>query len=400
MMKKTLVALAAAAATGAFAQVSITGNIDLGVRSVGSQTNTSQKTSIEKNGMSTSSMEFKGSEDLGGGLKAGFLLQWTLTPEATGIENGASQATTGAANTQYFTGNPFNSEQFLSLSGDFGTVKVGEPNAAVYRAQFASQPFGTAFGSGYAGTGFSRLGYNGGYGISSYMGNTPGAGNTLRVIRHQRTVQYETPVFNGLSAMAEYSFANDNSSTITSNTPAFMGVLVNYSSGPLNLAAAVNTYKNGNNGIAGNAVGFTVTSNALAANADISYQMIGANYTMGQHTYYAGMSNVRASNATEDSQSWNVAYKYAATSNLDFMANMISASSSLPNGSTQTILTFANAATATTQNLNRKMIGLGADYRLSKRTQLYVRYENYDANTDNTATGETITTAVGVRHQF
>ena len=34
MMKKTLVALAAAAATGAFAQVSITGTIDLGVSNI------------------------------------------------------------------------------------------------------------------------------------------------------------------------------------------------------------------------------------------------------------------------------------------------------------------------------------------------------------------------------
>jgi predicted porin len=66
MMKKTLVALAAVAVTGAYAQVSITGNIDLGVRAVGSQTANSQKTSIENNGYSTSSLTFSGSDDLGG----------------------------------------------------------------------------------------------------------------------------------------------------------------------------------------------------------------------------------------------------------------------------------------------------------------------------------------------
>jgi len=396
MMKKTLVALAAAAATGAFAQVSITGNIDLGLRSVGSQTITSQKTSIEKNNASTSTMEFRGSEDLGGGLKAGFQLQWTITPEAAGTENAASQATTGAGNSQYFTGAPFNSEQFLTLSGDFGTVRVGEPNAAVYRAQFVTQPLGTAFGSGYSGTA-SRMGYFGGYGLSSYMGNTPGASSSLRVIRMQRTVQYETPVMNGLSAMAEMTFGNDNSTTFSSNTPSFMGVLINYSAGPLNLVAAQNNYKNGNNSNAGNALGFTVTSIGLAAGQEVVYQLLGANYKLGQHTFYAGATNTRASNATEDSQSWNIAYKYALNNNVDIMANMVSISSSLTG---TTALTLANSATQAVWNLNRKIIGFGADYRLSKRTNLYVRYENYDSNTDNTATGETTTTAFGVRHQF
>jgi predicted porin len=232
------------------------------------------------------------------------------------------------------------------------------------------------------------------------MGNTPGAGASQRVIRMQRTAQYETPVFNGLSAMAEFSFGNDNSTTITSNTPSFMGVLVNYSAGPLNLVAAQNNYKNGNNSIGGNAVGFTVTSIGLAAGQEVVYQMLGANYKMGSHTFYTGMSNVRASNATEDTQSWNVAYKFSLNSNVDLMANMVSQSSSLTQTSAGTSLTLANGATQAVWNLNRKIIGFGADYRLSKRTNLYVRYENYDSNTDNVNTGEQISTAFGVRHQF
>jgi len=119
---------------------------------------------------------------------------------------------------------------------------------------------------------------------------------------------------------------------------------------------------------------------------------------MGQNTFYAGLTNVRASNATEDSQSWNVAYKLALNANVDIMANMVSTSSAL--NATGTAMTLANGVTQATWNLNKKTIGLGADYRLSKRTNLYVRYENYDSNTDNASTGELISTAFGVRHQF
>jgi len=397
MMKKTLVALAAAAATGAFAQVNITGNIDLGIRNVSAQDPTKNSTNLAKNNASTSTLGFSGSEDLGGGLKAGFKLEWTVTPEASGSENAAGQ-TLAAANSQYFTGTPFNSEQFLSLSGNWGTIKAGEPNAAVYRAQFETQPLGTALGSGYSGT-VSRMGYQGGYGLSSYMGNTPGAQNSLRVIRVQKTVQYETPVMNGLSAMVETGFGNNNdTSKFTSNSPNFMGLMLNYASGPVKLTAAVNTYSTGLNGVAGNANGFSVTKVALASGENVTYQILGGNYTLGQNTFYAGYTNVRASDATEDSQSWNVAYKFAMSSNIDIMANLVSTSSSLPSGG---VLTFqGGAATTSTQNLNKKIIGLGADYRLSKRTNLYVRYENYDQYTDCISAGEQISTAFGVRHQF
>jgi len=403
MMKKTLVALAAAAATGAFAQVAITGTIDLGIQSRDAQDTTAKTVGLAKNSTTTSVMGFSGSEDLGGGLKAGFKLEWTLTPEASSSLNAAAQ-TLPAASGNFFSGAPFNSEQFLSLSGNWGTVRAGEPNAAVFRAQGVSQPLGTGLGSGYHGTTFSRLGYAGGYGIGSFMGNANGAGSTQRVIRAQKTIQYETPVMNGFSAMGEYSFANDNKTSLNaSNTPTWVGLLVNYSTGPLNVAAAYNKYSAGTNAITGNirtesTSGLTLTTIALAANNDVTYQFLGANYNVGQSTFYAGYSNVRASNATEDSQSWNVAYKFAATADLDLSANMVSTSSSLAGGS---YVTFANSTAAVgTSNLNKKMIGLGADYRLSKRTALFARYESVDSNTDNTASGESNITAFGVRHQF
>jgi len=396
MMKKTLVALAATAATGAFAQVAITGNIDMGFSSTMSQTPTSNTNGIRGGNTSTQSLGFSGSEDLGGGLKAGFKVETTINTASSTSLNAAGQTAT-FSDTTVWSGTPFNSEQFLSLSGGFGTVRAGVPNAAIFRAQGISQPFGTGDGSGYSST-YSRLGYTGSYGLSGFQGLAAGSGNVLRVIRMNNTIQYETPVMSGFSAMAEVAFGNDNQTSTTAfsaNTGSFMGVLLNYANGPLTAVAAVNTYKAGTNDITGNKVlsTTTLTTATLAAGQDISYQFLGANYKMGASTFYTGLSNVSASDSTENSQSWNLAYKFALNANTDLMANVVSTSSSL-------IYSPAAAATGTAANTNKKLIGLGADYRLSKRTNLYARFESTDSNTDNASTGESTRTAIGVRHQF
>jgi predicted porin len=105
---------------------------------------------------------------------------------------------------------------------------------------------------------------------------------------------------------------------------------------------------------------------------------------MGANTFYAGLTYVKASDATEDSTSWNVAYKYALNQNTDLIANMVNVNNNLNS----------------TTNLNRSMRAAGADYRFSKRTSAYARYEVVDTNTDNSSAGETIRTAFGIRHQF
>jgi len=395
MMKKTLVALAATAATGAFAQVAITGTIDLGLLGINSQTATGNFNGLGANNIATSAFAFSGSEDLGGGLKAGFKLEATLLANNasaldTAIPTGAS------AMGSYWSGTPFNSEQFISLSGDFGAVRFGVPNAAMFRAQGVSQPFGTGLNSGYSGT-FSRLGYTQGLAISDYLGTPNGAGSTLRVTRMQNAIQYETPVLNGFSAMAEYAMQNDNAtstSAFATNSPEFMGLLVNYSAGPLNVAAAYNSVKVGTNNVAaGLATNGTLATSALAAGQNVAYSFLGGNYTLGQHTFYAGMTYAKASTSTEDTTSWNLAYKYALNANVDLLANVVNKSSGLASLAVDT-------QTGRAANTNARLFGFGADYRLSKRTNVYARYENVDTDTAVATSGETIRTAIGVRHQF
>jgi len=153
-MKKTLVALAAASAVSAFAQFSITGNVDVGYRAVNVDMNSQSKYSgILNNNASTTAFFFQGKEDLGGGLTASFMAELDWNPVTS---TSANQSSTSVQLSQVYTGTPFNGEQFLALSGGFGTVKFGAPNSPMLSVIGDSNPFGTAFGGGFSGT-FGRF---------------------------------------------------------------------------------------------------------------------------------------------------------------------------------------------------------------------------------------------------
>jgi len=91
-MKKSLIALAALAATGAFAQSSV--QID-GLVDAGFQSNKYQGVSangFDQNGAGTTQINFRGTEDLGGGLKANFRLENDFSV----VNNNANQGVVSA----------------------------------------------------------------------------------------------------------------------------------------------------------------------------------------------------------------------------------------------------------------------------------------------------------------
>jgi predicted porin len=73
-------------------------------------------------------------------------------------------------------------------------------------------------------------------------------------------------------------------------------------------------------------------------------------------------------------------------------------------GAVSLMASMGNSNDKTSSNLDKKVMGLGADYALSKRSNVYVRYESRDANTnsatDDSTNGVTKTTHVGIRHTF
>ena len=116
-MKKTLLAIAALAATsGAFAQSSVTlyGVVDASVENIASTTRVSR---VSSDNLASSRLGFKGSEDLGGGLRANFVLESALKTD-TGANGGG-------------TARFFDRSAWVGLQGGFGELRLGRIDSSI-----------------------------------------------------------------------------------------------------------------------------------------------------------------------------------------------------------------------------------------------------------------------------
>jgi predicted porin len=406
-MKKTLVALAAVSAVSAFAQVTLTGNVDVGYKAVSVDMNPQAKLSaIGHNNSSTTAFFFQGTEDLGGGLKASFMAELDWAPT---LSSSANQNSSTAALSQTYTGTPLNGEQFLAVSGGFGTLKLGTPNSPMLSVIGDSNPFGTALGGGFS-SGFGRFGTGTASGYNQYVG---AAGSVGRIVRHNKAAVFDTPEFMpGLKAQIEYVAGNSNGGW-TANDNNIFGTSLRYANGPIKAnystvkASAGNVASSGDGSFA--AAGLpnkTFTPNALEANASTTWNAITGSYTMGATTIMAGMTNTKTDGMTtakalEDSKSQNIAIKYVM-GNVDLLGNYLRRSSGL----TQAQATDQDTSITTnaagnlytgTYATTAKLLGLGANYNFSKNTLLYVRYESIKGiNANKTTTTAAINGQIGV----
>lgn len=134
----------ACAATGAQAQssVSLFGLVDATFqRGSGSE---ASRTQLGSNGLATSRIGFRGSEDLGGGLFASFWIESGFladngTGQVTNTNNQASGTGPGLAGGQ---GLMFGRRSTVSLSGAYGEVRVGRDFSVQYYNRGDFDPFG------------------------------------------------------------------------------------------------------------------------------------------------------------------------------------------------------------------------------------------------------------------
>lgn len=245
-MKKTLIALAAvAASSAALAQSSVTlfGIVDVAVRNV-KQGGVSQS-SLSQDGTASSRIGFRGVEDLGGGMSASFWLEGALDPD------------TGNA-----AGLTFQRRSTVSLSGGFGEVRLGRDYTPTFWNHNVYDPFGTN-----------------GVGSSTNTFGALGSGATT-VVRANNTIAYFTPNISGFQGQFQYAFKE----TQTDNDPnKYAGLRLTYNAGPLSVALA--TAAEGS--AAANVNKFKRTN--VGASYDFGFIKPMAQYTIGKFETNAGV---------------------------------------------------------------------------------------------------------------
>ena len=185
-MKKSLVALAVLAASGAaMAQSSVTlyGKVDIGAaRSIASDVNEIKQASGSRLG-------FRGTEDLGGGLKANFQLEHRFLPDTGAVGSTSS----------FFTG-----RSIVGLSGGFGSINIGRDYTAA---------FWTALGG-------DVFGYDG------VAANAGVAGAGAQTVRFDNVISYASPKMGGF--MLEASSAQKEAGARNGSS-----VRISYANGPI-----------------------------------------------------------------------------------------------------------------------------------------------------------------------
>ena len=198
-MKKSLLALAALAASGAaMAQSSVTlyGVIDTGIAYVNGAENLYGLT--EEGGNVKNRLGFRGTEDLGNGLKATFNLEAGFAADTGAGKQGGTLA--------------FNRTSTIGLEGAFGTVRLGKMQNSSYVAMNRYDAF--------ADTGIG--------------GSRAWSGDYSAAIRPGNTVSFTTANYSGFKVGVDYGFGEQQKA----RDSRYFGLAATYDNGPLSVAAA------------------------------------------------------------------------------------------------------------------------------------------------------------------
>ena len=250
-MKHTLIALAAlsfaAAASAQSSSVTLFGVVDASVARISSSGNS--VTGMATGGNSSSRLGFRGVEDLGGGLKAGFWLEGSV-----GVDTGS--------------GFEFDRRSTVSLMGNFGEVRLGRDKTPAYQNLETFHAFGD--------TGMGAI--NGHNLISSSAAGTADGSNPKR---NSNMVSYLLPKMGGVYGQISHSFGEktDNHSLASST-----GLRLGYANGPLNIAAAYGVARGG----------------TAAAGVDYKTMNLGASYSFGVVTPMVLLASDRGNNKRVD----------------------------------------------------------------------------------------------------
>ena len=353
-MKNSLIAIAAvlacAGAAHAQSNVQLTGLVDMYAGSLKAP-GTDRTGVVGSGGLTTSWWGLKGTEDLGGGLKADFNITAFFRADSGEMNRGIPGDTF------------FSRDANVGLSGSFGRVGLGRGMAPNFLPTILTNPFGDSFTVSPLVLHANVPNFSAGWTNAQVTTGTD-TGWSNQIV-------YSTPDFSGLKANVHYQFGEQSASGQRGKKNVGANVL--YGAGPLNLTAFYERVQ-----IAG-AQGLTVQDTK-------SDWMVGGSYNFNVVKLYGtyGQAKVKAQTLPVDIK--NTTYSLG----LDVPV-------------TGTAGTFKAAAAHTKSEVGldegkRTTYTLGYDHFLSKRTDVYgaVMYDR--VKWTDTKSGTSV--AVGIRHRF
>lgn len=317
-MKKTLIAIAALAATSAFAQSNVTlyGLVDVGpnvVKSTSAAGVETTTTAANASGAWASNrLGFKGTEDLGGGLKADFVYELGFGASVDGALGAAAAR-----------------QSWAGLSGGFGSVTVG-------------RNYNPAF--------LLNIAFDAGAANNLSAGRTVYGNGPITTARSNGLVTYTTPTMGGFTGKLSQSTITTEVGGVESGAKVSGGSLA-YANGPLMVAYGFNNI------------------NAVNAAGDKNEAILGATYKLGNATLLAstGTSKTKdaagAQSAKKAANQVGVRYPFGAVDTF------------LTYGTAKDNTTVGSADVKSTA------YQAGAIYNLSKRTGVYAAYGSTKAET-------------------
>lgn len=379
-MKKTFVAVAvlgAFAGSAMAADVTLYGKIDLGLQYQHLDNGTTTTDQFKETSGQNSGSRFglKGTEDLGNGMKVGFVL-----------ENGFS-GDTGAFSTD---GKLFDREAQLNIQSDFGTLAFGR------------------MGSLSSGLGS--------FNVNNYMAMSTGWGDYssklghfgLNRARYDNMVTYQTPRFAGVRVSAQYSFANSGTEAVhTAANQRYAGLGVDYANGPFTAGLIVDSIFNTNTATETN------TEDTLGVTLGASYdfevvKVFGlAQYGQNENKFGALKNRGVYTAATADDPA-------SLVTDEGVTGYMIQLGMTAPvlGGTAYATVNYSDAesdldktvGTTGSQDFTGYGVALGYTYNLSKRTYVYTYagYEELKTKTEGVATKKEKNTefGFGMVHNF
>ena len=359
-MKKSLIAMAVLAASGVVsAQSSVTlyGLADVYVGSTkvkataGGLSTSLRQNVVDSGGFNTSRFGFKGSEDLGGGLKANFLLE------------GGFDISTGAANnyinpfTRATSNATFGRQSWVGVSGGFGEIKLGK----------MWTPYDEVKGSGAGAFDANAFAPANAVWLSNTYFDRPG-----------NSIYYSTPNISGFSAALSYSFGENKANAIpaTGTTPLvpsqnagkIVSANVQYTGGPFGVALSHQRQE--------------ANSNAVTE----KFTQLNGSYDFGVAKLLAAYGQTKDVALTDKSREFQLGVDVP-------LGGAVTVSGGVARSKT-TLAAGAGEITGTA-------VGLAAKYDLSKRTFMYTGLQLSKNKFDNNLGDvKTDTFAVGVQHKF